>query len=608
MIIAGIIFSVVAVFLGAVTKLPQGGGGLVNNLMVMTFLLSPPPMLPVPPPKATIFDLDAAIRENQLYYMRNPVVTGNVTLGPMPRPFETPRTAANSSNATAPEAGFALPTFSLLTSPIALQLFQFWLALGEAIGIIAMVFITLCLPWLVIKQMHLLEKTGTAPKAASKPIGIVLGEQMPQIQPHNPLFDELQMAISERNQALTEFEIFEKQAKEEVEEAAKRDNEKDETLKALQIERDDALVEVVRGKGNLEELRSKMEGEAEELKKGVINQEKAWQERERKWKEERAEEMKRNQEDIDGLMMRREQETESWTREVRDLEAEKGGIKEALGIKLRITSERMKKEREGWAKEKEWWEKEKESDIAEREKMGAEQKELEGKWTEEKKLLEEENGCAQRRIVELEEETERLKAEAAERDKKSKELEAARKAAEEENKRKRKRSEEEALKEAKKVVSALEEEVLNGRKLIEDLQSDKRRDRQLLLELRAQLVRPTHAAPPTHINPLRFGGPYRAAIRGPAIPPISGPPPSTSIPPATALRGTFPPIPPTTTRPLPSQASPPAGHVGQDVDELIAPLPRPVVRLPPSPPPRGQMNPAQATGLPPPNAPKGPRR
>lgn len=331
MIIAGIIFSVVAVFLGVVTKLPQGGGGLVNNLMVMTFLLSPPPMLPVPPPKATIFDLDAAIRENQLYYMRNPVVTGNITLGPMPRPFETPRTAANSSNATAPEAGFALPTFSLLTSPIALQLLQFWLALGEAIGIIAMVFITLCLPWLVIKQMHLLEKTGTAPKAASKPIGIELGEQTPQIQPHNPLFDELQMAVSERNQALTELEIFEKQAKEEGEEAAKRDNEKDGTLKALQIERDDALVEVARGKGNLEGLQRKIEEEAEELKKGVINQEKAWQERERKWKEERAEEKKRNQEDIDGVMMRREQETESWTREVRDLEAEKEGIKRPWG-------------------------------------------------------------------------------------------------------------------------------------------------------------------------------------------------------------------------------------------------------------------------------------
>lgn len=45
---------------------------------------------------------------------------------------------------------------------------------------------------------------------------------------------------------------------------------------ALHIERDEALVRVARGKRNVSEVQSKREVEAEELKKRVTNQEKAW--------------------------------------------------------------------------------------------------------------------------------------------------------------------------------------------------------------------------------------------------------------------------------------------------------------------------------------------
>lgn len=91
----------------------QGGGGLANNLMVHSFFFIPvPQLLPPPPPRTIFFDLEAAIIENQLFHMRNHVATGNVTQGPM-------------------------------------------------------TFVMLCFPWLVIKHMHLLGKTGTAPAAST---------------------------------------------------------------------------------------------------------------------------------------------------------------------------------------------------------------------------------------------------------------------------------------------------------------------------------------------------------------------------------------------------------------------------------------------------------
>ncbi|MCJ1348643.1 hypothetical protein MMC31_006875, partial [Peltigera leucophlebia] len=141
-----------------------------------------------------------------------------------------------------------------------------------------------------------------------------------------------------------------------------------------------------------------------------------------------------------------------------------------------------------------------------------------------------------------------------------------------------------AQKEGRRSVAKLEEEVLNGRKLIEDLQTDKRRDRQMLFEFRAQLVRPTHAAPPSHINPLRFGGSGPQFMGPPAIP---GP-------------SAFP------------YAGPPAFPITNFSSSAIAPpaetpltSPRPIIRLPFRPPPTPVPLPASAS--PPPNAPKGPK-
>ncbi len=143
--------------------------------------------------------------------------------------------------------------------------------------------------------------------------------------------------------------------------------------------------------------------------------------------------------------------------------------------------------------------------------MVRKKKQLEEKRDEEKKSLEKAVDRAPMCITKLEEQKKLLKDEAAERQTKSEEVEAARKATEEE----KERSKEEAQKEAKKIVAKLEGEVCNGKKLIEDLQADKWRDRQLLLELQAQLARQTYAAPPSHINPFHFGG---------SAPPFMGPP------------------------------------------------------------------------------------
>lgn len=142
MIFAGLVFSVVAVFLGISTKLPQGGGGLVNNLLVMSCFLSDPPLLPPPPPRATIFELDEAILETRKYYLLHPTTIGNVTHGPMPRPNAKPRPAAASSSSFPP----AKATFAFPGSLLPLHFSQLCSATGETIGNIAMVFIILFCP------------------------------------------------------------------------------------------------------------------------------------------------------------------------------------------------------------------------------------------------------------------------------------------------------------------------------------------------------------------------------------------------------------------------------------------------------------------------------
>ena len=238
----------------------------------------------------------------------------------------------------------------------------------------------------------------------------------------------------------------------------------------------------------------------------------------------------------------------------------------------------MKEERERWEKEKETWREEREVEAAEKKEMASRKAVLDEKRDEEKKSWDETNDRAQRRIADLEEENRKLKDEAAERQRKDAENEAARKADEAEKEEGQKRSMEEAQKEGRKTVAKLETEVLNGRKLIGDLQGDKRRDRQMLLELRAQLVRPSHAAPPSHINPLRFGG---SASRFMGPPTIADPSPSPYFgPPAFPISELQTPL--TSQKPivrLPSSAfAPPAV-------ETLPTFPKPIVRLPSRPPP-----------------------
>lgn len=215
-----------------------------------------------------------------------------------------------------------------------------------------------------------------------------------------------------------------------------------------------------------------------------------------------------------------------------DLEEEREREKEAFGAELKNFLERMKKEREMWEKEKKTW----------REKREMEKEEAEA--------------------------------------------EAARKAAEAENDQEQKRCVEEARQEGRKTVEKLEKEVLNGRKLIGDLQADKRRDRQLLLELRAKLAQSSHAAPPSQMNSFRFGGSASQfmgppAIAGPSALAYTGRPafPISDLP----SQGFAPPAaetPLTSATPivrLPSSGFAPSAETPQT-------FPQPIVRLPSRPP------------------------
>ena len=576
-------------FLGIITKLPQGGGGLKNNLMVLSFFLPAPPLLPPPLQKRILFDLETAIAENQMYYLRNPVVTSNGTYGPMPWPLQMPPSAARSSNPCTENATFAFSAFTFPAFSLPAELTQFW----ESIGTTIMVLMALCLPWLVIKKINLLGKAGPALHTANKPILTGFGEMVAQIEPHDPLLEDLRIVIAERNRTSAELWSITKQAREAEKKAAERDAGKEEELKGLRAERNKALEELERERKTVEELKEEQKREVDGLREEASSQMKAWTGKEKKWEDERAKDKNRHVEDLDSINMAREMEVEAWRKQVEDLEDEKKRAKEAFGAKLKNILERMRKEREGWSKEKEDWKKEREEEVAAKEKMAREKEEMEEKRDEEKKAWDEWNDCAQRRIAVLVEEIQKLREDEAERQKKAAEAEAARKAAEA-KKEEEEKSSEEAQKDAKNTIVKLEEEVLNGRKLIEDLQGDKRRDRQMLIELRAQLVRPTYATPPGHINPLRFGG---------SAPPFMGAP---FIAGPSAFRPTFPAAFPPTAPPtfpivdLPSSSSPPPPTATPPLSG------RPNVRLPPRPAPTPANLPAPTS--PPLNAPKGPKR
>lgn len=581
MIFAGVLFSAVAIFLGIFTKLPQGGGGLINNLLVMSYFYSTPPLLyPPPPPTASLFNLNAAkTRQYYLHYPSPP--TGNFTHGSMPSLVARHRAAADSKNPLPSNATFPLPYyFSLLSFSSLSQLYQLLAMIGEAVARTVTVLLALCSPWLVAREMYLLEMTVSARQAASKPLVIAakFEQEFWQIQSYDSLIDDLRIARAERDEALVELIRIREGAEAEGLRALERDLENEERMNELRKELDDLSLDFATVKMNLVKLQKET------------------------WMEKKERDEKKNQEENDSLKMERD----SWKRQVDRLEMEKNSEKEEMGMKLRKISEGMKKERKRWAEEMEAWKKRREEEAKKNEKIEAERKNERVKAKEERFFWEKANDHARWRNVELENENTRLRKAVLEQKKPGIECEATRKTFEEGKAEEWKRREDDLRAEAKNETSKLEKEVLNGHKLIEDLQSDKRRDRQLLLELRAQLVRPTHAVPPNHINPLRFGGSAQAAYGAPTIA-ISSNTLSTNPPasPKRTLATIFLSNPPQFFLPN----IPATKVVNQVLNLPLASLPpRPIVRLPP-PPPARRIIPARPSALnfPPPNAPKGPK-
>ena len=559
MIIASLIFSAAAVLFGLFTKLPQSGGGIVHNLMAMSGFLPSPPYLPdsPPPPKTVLSDVDTNIFDPRKVYVHHYAMTCNITEDPMPQCPTIPRPSTRSSNPCLKHAKFAIPIFS----PSSLSsLSPLFLKMGNIVKIS----IALCLPWLACTQLRLLAKIQKATDN-SLVTTVESGDQWHDIELHNRMFCDLQVTLSEHKKALAEAEKVTIQAKEDSEKAMEREHEMEQRMQRLEKERDDAFEVHARCREEFMRLSKVKENEVERIKEETMKQVKAWQEKENDWEEKRERDERGYEEDNDGLKMSSERERESWKGEMDRLRIEKGEEKERMEIKIKDILEEKEQEREIWAKEKEGWKKEKENfelrnAVMESEKMEGEQKAA--KINSEGEREQEENHW------------------------------------------------EKQMAEAKKLASKLEQDLLNGRKLVEDLQTDKRIDRQLLLELRAQLLRPTHSAPPAHLSPFRFGGTtYAAMILGAPIVPLPFATSSTSSPQSPIMT-----LPPSSSSPTTAQATLSSTIIPSDQPEVD----KPIVRLPPIntesrtidrlPPPR-QITPSRlpARSAPPPNAPIGPK-
>lgn len=593
MIIAGLVISAVAVLLGIFTKLPQGGGGIVNNLMVMgCFLSIAPPFLPPPPPppNAVIFDIDAAIFDPRKAYVHHHALTCNLTQDPMPQCHPKPRLASDPPPI---KATFSIPTLSLPS------LSSLLLMIGKAIANIAMIFMALSLSWLACTQLPLLAKIQKATDG-SLATASVSGGNWAEIEMHHRLSYDLQREISERSKALAEVERVTRQAREESKKAAEKEREIEQGLEELKKELNDAVKERARGRGDLERLEKEKEEETERLKQEMSRQIKASEVKERVWEEKRAEEKKRYGENKESMKMDREKERESWKRHVERLKTEKEEEQGKLQLKIKKISE----ERE---EEKKRLEKEKEEELRKQEKLEMEGEErwksLEAQRLATSDALERSKNLAQKRIAELEEENSKLRNAAVESDKAEGERKAARAISEGERWLEKKRWEEQ-IAEAKKLVSKMQEDFLNGQKLIEDLQTDKRIDRQLLLELRAQLARPTHP------SPLRFDETAYAVRAAPNVVPSSAPSNSSPQSSKETIPSSSPKIPPTALPSTLSSGKPVRPEVASPIVRLppANPKSQPIVRLPP-PPPAREENPSRlpTRSLAPVNAPRRPR-
>lgn len=515
----------------------------------------------------------------------------------MPGSYTKPRPA---SNPPPRKATFSIPNLSLPSLP---SLSSILLKIGKAIANIAMIFMVLSLSWLACTQLPLLAKiqkaTNDSPMTAT-----VSGDHWAGIETHYRLFYDLQIQISEYSKALAEVERVTMQAKEKSKNAMEREREMEQRLKRLEKERDDAVNDLVWGRENFERSEKQKEEEAEMLKQENNSQVKAWEEKERVWEERGAKERKRYGEEKERLKMGRERERESWKAQVERLKKAKGEEKEKLESKI----EKISKEKE---QEKDKWRKEEEEELRKRERLEMERA-VERKSVDAQRLADSDareilNTLAQQRIAKLEEENDGLRNAAMEREKVERDRKAARAISEEERWLEKKRWEEQ-LAEAKRLVSKMKEDLLSGRKLIEDLQTDKRIDRQLLLELRAQLARPAYHAAPMHLSPLRFNGTAYSVLAAPKVTPLSAP----SINFLQTLPSSSPTTLPTT---LPSMLS--SGDPVSPEVEAASPIVRlppanlesqPIVRLPPPPPPR-QENPSRlpTRSEPPVNAPRGPK-
>lgn len=602
MIVTSLVVSAVAVLLGLFAKLPQGGGGIVDNhlLMVMSYFLPNLPYLPPPPPpKDIIFDIDADIFGPGKVFLHHYAMTCNISEDPMPQCYAQSRPPGWTGIPPPKNVRLAAPNFSLPSlSPLFLKL-----------GNIASIFIALCLPWLACIHLRLLVRTHKANDSTFIKTA-VSRDHWQGIELHNRLSFDLLVALSEHSKALAKLEKVTMQAEDESEKAIERVFKMKQKMERLKKERDDAFEDLAKGREDFKRLGKEKEKEGEKMKEETRRQIKAWEKKEKDWEQMKEREERRHEEEKDGLKMGRERERESWKGQVQRLKMEKAEEKEGMQIKVEEILKKKEREKDVWEKEREG--QQEKLEVEREEQMKA----LEAQRFEEKNSWETWKYLAQERIMKLEEENAKWRKEAIENDRAKEEKEEARIPSKGERELERKYWEEQII-EARKLGSKLEGDLLSGRKLIEDLQTDKRIDRQLLVELRAQLMLRTHKAPPTHLSPLRFGGTAYAMVLGaPNVPAASATP--TSSPQIQKV-------------PLPSSSSPKTAQatlpptlvssgsgVSPEFNSPIVRLPpantysqRPIVRLspPPPPPPPRQLAPFRLPkgSAPPPNAPIGPK-
>ena len=189
----------------------------------------------------------------------------------MPSPLAEPLAVPGTETSPAQRLTFSLPGFSSPAFSPPLRFKRLFLTIGETFVRIAIAFFALSLPWLAAKQLYILEMTVSARKVAGTPLIIATGfeQRFWQIQPHNPLFDDLKIAISERDEALVELMRITKKAKKKGKKTLERDHENEESIKGLRKERDNLMAEVAKGERYLQKLQKEKEDEVEVLEKEI---------------------------------------------------------------------------------------------------------------------------------------------------------------------------------------------------------------------------------------------------------------------------------------------------------------------------------------------------